>query len=383
MILSRTLPFPTISDELRPAEHRRQPALRFDEPIFGDQAMFRTTRLHRQRPGMTLIELLVVMAVIGVLIGLLLPAVQTAREAARRVYCVNHLKQIALACHSYHGANDSFPIGLPYMFDPDPSIGFFGGSHSIFVALLPHLEQEPLYNAVNFDRYIYHSSNYTIFGAALEVLWCPSDPDIQMESEFVFNEAPATAKVRYTSYAGCSGTWNVEPFKYSPDERNEARNQQVNGIFRALRSHRIADVPDGLFQTFLLAERAQGKLKGEMYTAAHWWADGTAFDTRFWTLLPINPFQRVQEYLEEDRWPGYASAASSNHPGGANFAFADGSVKFIRDTIDTWKADPLTGYPVGVTHDVNGFYHAPGVRFGVYQQLSTRARNEVVSAGSY
>ena len=334
--------------------------------------MFRMTRFHHNRSGLTLIELLVVMAVIGALVGLLLPAVQAAREAARRVSCVNNLKQLSLACQIYHDANGTFPIGLPYMFDPDPRIGFFGGSHSIFVALLPHLEQQPLYNAVNFDRYIYHSSNYTIFGTGLEVLWCQSDPDIRIESEFTFYEEPSTAKVRYTSYAGCSGLWNVEPFVYSPGERNEVRNQQVNGIFRALRSHRIADVTDGLGNTFLLSERAHGKLKGQMYTEAHWWADGTAFDTRFWTLLPINPFLKVQEYLEEDSWPGYPSAASSSHPGGANFAFADGSVRFINETIDTWKSDPHTGYPAGVTHDAQGFYHvAPGVRLGVYQALST------------
>ena len=93
---------------------------------------------------------------------------------------------------------------------------------------------------------------------------------------------------------------------------------------------------------------------------------------------------RVQEYLEEDRWPGYPSAASSFHPGGANFAFADGSVRLIKETIETWKADPRTGYPVGVTHDADGFYQkGPDMQFGVYQKLSTRAGDEIVPAGSY
>lgn len=332
---------------------------------------------------MTLIELLVVTAIIGALVAILLPAVQSAREAARRAQCFNNLKQLALACHAYHDVNDTFPVGLPYMFDPHPSFGYFGGSHSLFVAILPHLEQQPLYNAVNFDRVIYHSSNYTIFGAALGVLWCPDDSSIQKEEEISLYEPPLTAKIRYTSYGGCTGTWNVEPFVYDLDMLNENRNRQVNGIFRALRSNGIRDVTDGTSSTLLLAERNHQELKGLMSIEAHWWADGTAFDTRFWTLLPINPFRKVPEHLEAGRWPGYASAASSSHPGGANFAFADGSVHFLRESIETWKPDFHTGYPVGVSLDADGFYHAKGVQFGVYQQLSTRAGGEVISDDSF
>jgi prepilin-type processing-associated H-X9-DG protein len=347
--------------------------------------MLRPTPHHHRRSGITLVELLVVIVVIAVLVALLLPAVQAAREAARRASCVNNLKQIALACQAYEQINGAFPVGVPYMTDPDPRIGFFGGSHSLLVAVLPYLEQQPLYHAANFDRYIYQSSNYTVMGAAVGMFWCPSDPSIQKESEYPFYEDPATSKVRYTSYAGCSGLWNVEPFVYAPDERNEARNRQVNGIFRALRSISVAEVRDGLGNTLLLAERAHGQLKEPMYSEAHWWADGSAFDTRFWTLLPINPFQRVHEYLEAGLWPGYASAASSFHPGGANFAFADGRVQFLRDGIGCWEIDPRSGYPKGISQDADGFYHVDStvVRPGVYQQLSTRAGGEIIPAGSY
>lgn len=345
--------------------------------------MLRHRGIRRRRTGFTLIELLVVLAVIGALIALLLPAVQSAREAARRAQCTNNLKQLALACQVYHDSNGTFPIGIPMMYNPHPNISFFGESHSLFVALLPHFEQQPLYDAVNFDRFIYHSSNYTIYGAALSVLWCHSDPEVQDETPYTLYEDPLTLTIRHASYAGNTGTWNVEPYWYAPDEANRARNQQVNGLFVPLRGVREAEVRDGLSNTLLLSEHAYGEQTGAYKADYFWWADCVASDTRFWTLFPINAFKNVYDYREHGWLPAYTSSASSSHPGGANFAFADGSARFLKDTIDTWKADPLTGYPIGLSQDVDGFYHAAGVRRGVYQALSTRNGGEVISADSY
>ena len=130
-----------------------------------------------KRPGFTLIELLVVIAIIAVLIGLLLPAVQMAREAARRAQCTNNLKQLALALHNYADVNGVLPMGYaiqPCEFLPD-SICI---SHGPFVALLPQLEQQPLFNAVNFDRNLWISPNMTICAIGIKTLWCPSDPTI-------------------------------------------------------------------------------------------------------------------------------------------------------------------------------------------------------------
>jgi prepilin-type N-terminal cleavage/methylation domain-containing protein/prepilin-type processing-associated H-X9-DG protein len=350
--------------------------------------MSRNTRSQHRCSGFTLIELLVAIAVVGILMALLLPAVHSVREAARRMQCVNNLKQLALACQNYHGANNVFPVGAPFMFDQQ--LGYFGTTQSLFVSILPYLEQPALYNAVNFDRSIYVSSNYTIFATGLEALWCPSDPDIRMKTEWDWGEEPLTPTVKYTSYAGNTGWWTVDPWLYSGDERNSARNGQTNGVFVPLTSTSIGMITDGASNTFLLSERAHGKLKTEdaydMYDLAHWWADATACDTRFWTLYPINPFKKIQNFVEDGGWTAYSAAPSSYHPGGANFAFADGSVRPIKDSINTWKADPRTGFPLGLSHDANGFYHwDPNVKnpAGVYQHLSTIHGNEVISANDY
>src|SRR5262249_42109810 len=132
--------------------------------INGRAVMNRTPRLR----GFTLIELLVVISVIGVLIALLLPAVQAAREAARPAPCSNHLKQFALAAISYHEAVGALPQGMTFQVDAStPGQNQFGqmnNSHSIHVALLPYLEQQPLFNAMNFNMNILNIQNYTFSG---------------------------------------------------------------------------------------------------------------------------------------------------------------------------------------------------------------------------
>lgn len=336
----------------------------------------------RQSPmGFTLIEILVVIAIIGILIALLLPAVQAAREAARRAQCTNNLKQLGLATHAYATTNGTFPLGIPMMYDPDPRVSFLGQSHSMFVALLPHLEQRPLYDAINFDRYIYHSANYTIFETGLSTLQCPSDASIERKVDFVFHEPPATCKVAYSSYAGNSGMWNIDPFLYE-DREDYRRNSQLNGVFVITEAVREAGITDGTSNTLLFGERAHGKLTGDSLLFYHWWADSTSSDTRFWTMFPINPFGRMSNFWEDGISPSETSAASSYHPGGANFTMADGSVRFIKETINSWRPSN-NGYPDGISKDANGMYtEAPKIR-GLYQALSTIAGAEVVSQSDY
>jgi prepilin-type processing-associated H-X9-DG protein len=297
------------------------------------------------------------------------------------VQCAANLRQLALACHNYADTHGTLPVGIPQMYDPDPSLNFYGQSQSIFVSMLGQLDQQPLFNTVNFSRSIFASANSTVYATGLEVLWCPSDPSIRMEVEYPFYEDPLKETVRFSSYAGCTGTWYADLSDF-PDPINPARVAQINGLFTADRGIAFAEVTDGTSQTMLLSERAHGLLTGDDFRYWHWWADSVSMDTRFWTIFPLNPFRKIPD-TRETYSSAYTSAASSIHPNGAHFAFADGSVRFLKDSIDSWATDG-TGYPLGVCEDNRGFFHMkPGTRLGVYQMLSTRAGNELIAADSY
>ena len=347
---------------------------------------------HRSsRRGFTLIELLVVIAIIGVLIALLLPAVQSAREAARRAQCVNNLKQIALAAHNYHDQNGAFPIGSPLLTDPLFSNGTrYVESFSTFVAMLPQFEQQPVFNAMNFVRSIYVAENQTVFRTGVSTLWCPSDGKISRESTIGAYLNSPNFRYKYTSYAGCTGTFFPEVLFYCFCRSLDspallARVNQpygCNGVYKYMESRRMADITDGTSNTLMYGERANGLFTPDDRNCWDWWADAVQADTLFTTLYPINPFRKIPQVPEEytDSW---VTAPSSFHPGGANFAFCDGSVRFLKDSINTWPFNPSTGFPTGATDNSGILQLAPGTRFGVFQALSTIAGNEVISSDSY
>ncbi len=338
-----------------------------------------------RRRGFTLIELLVVIAIIGVLIALLLPAVQAAREAARRAQCTNNLKQIALAAQNYHDVNGSFPIGSPLMFDP--LIGYFAESQSTFVSMLGQFEQMPLYNAFNFSRSVYVMENQTVFKTGLSSLWCPSDGQIGRTRSIGAYLNSANFQFKFTSYAGNAGIFFPEVLLYwngqnPSDPAVTSRTSAMNGVYTYNNANRIADITDGTSNTFIYAERANGQfIPGDMDNYG-WWADAVTADTLFTTLYPMNPFKKIA-YISEEYSNSYVESASSFHPGGANFAFCDGSVRFVKDSINTWPFNPSTGFPVGATDNSGILTLAPGTRYGVYQALSSRNGGEVISGDSY
>jgi prepilin-type processing-associated H-X9-DG protein len=192
--------------------------------------------------------------------------------------------------------------------------------------------------------------------------------------------------MRYTSYAGNAGTWMLWFQQQLPPQPG------MNGLFHIRSAVTFASITDGLSNTFALSEHAHTMLDDASSQWWHMWTSGNYGDTLFCTLYPINPFRKIDglaadwyaDNTGDDRQAPFIISASSLHPGGANFAFMDGSVRFLKDTINCWAIDPATLLPRGMMFDPAGPYKETGpVRRGVYQALSTRNGGEVISADSY
>jgi len=346
------------------------------------------------RSGFTLIELLVVIAIIAVLISLLLPAVQSAREAARRAQCINNLKQLGLAMANYESTNGCFPQGS-FWIQP-ASLGFtwrHAWSHN--VGLLPFMEQSQIFNAFNSNVNIFDVQNDTINGVGISTLWCPSDPLVS--ADYMGGSYFYQLKFKMNSYGGNLGYFPNYPDArdgnpYGPmlpfDANYQAITAQTNGIIYYNSSVKISGITDGTSNTIAIGERAFGRLDKAYNFCFMWWASGQLCDSMSTTFYPMN----VDKKLKDTSGGGIAGATGfhaflmsfgSFHPGGTNFVFGDGSVRFLKDSINTWPFDPATGNPLGVTQPGLTFVIAPGTPIGVYQALSSRNQGEVVSADSF
>ncbi len=369
--------------------------------------------VNAHRRAFTLIELLVVIAIIAVLIALLLPAVQSAREAARRMACVNNLKQLALAASNYHDVNGCYPAG-------SLTTGFAGYNLSCYVRMLPQLEQQPLANAYNLSLISTVIENITVSGQALSVLMCPSDWAVSqpavVHGSLLGNGSGVILRngktlrgagpfyQQFCSYAGNAGTWDMPLTLYYPNNPadNASRKSGMNGVIYCESSITIAGITDGTSNTMLFGERAHSFMTSPIVTNLipqatigsstvgakepienfHFWQSGWYADTMFEAWYPPNFFKdNIGQPTGSDAF-FLAAATSSLHPGGANFAFCDGSVKFVKDTIDTWMLSG-TGTPTSLRYQNAVWSVIPGEKVGVYQALATRNGGEVISADAY
>jgi prepilin-type N-terminal cleavage/methylation domain-containing protein/prepilin-type processing-associated H-X9-DG protein len=364
--------------------------------------------MNESRRGFTLIELLVVIAIIGVLIALLLPAVQSAREAARRAQCTNNLKQIGLAAMNFESTNGTFPPGI----GPYPIQTGGGGRATVVAQLLQFLEQSSMYAAFNFQFNLNltgpTSVNDTAQTQIVAGFVCPSDPSnsrlLAGTSQLGYNNYFASTGNSPSLYVGTGqpywepdstklGIFNVRidqgPGKYL----DPPTNSQLNPSYQQALGTKIAEVTDGTSNTAAFSETKRSRAVAN--TAAEIpipdLINVYTIDGDFSGADAVNPpancsnfanqtrlRYRGQQYYRSLPSTGYYShtvppnyklwdcsnnpnfnqghtAARSYHPGGVNVAFCDGSVRFIKDTVS------LT----------------------VWRALGTRAAGEVLSADSY
>jgi len=278
--------------------------------------------------GFTLVELLVVIAIIGILIALLLPAVQAAREAAKRMQCMNHLKQWGLALHNYHDAYKTFPQG---------SWGT-GNRLAFQVMLLPYLEQGALYEQFDLGLYYGNAPNQALMLESTPVHFCPSSRVVDRKAEG--SGIPAGGwTIHYYGVMGAKdppGTAAGD--RLYPHIGNFDTNHGgvvENGVFTRNRNFGMSDITDGTSNTFLM---------GEISSKPAW-----SHNWRGWTQGANNDLDTVAMYCCKNvRYPigpsGYTSGNAtrlhndvrfgSQHPGGTQFLFGDGAVHFISETID-------------------------------------------------
>ncbi len=293
------------------------------------------SRRWRAPRGFTLVELLVVIAIIGILIALLLPAVQAAREAARRSQCTNNLKQIGLGMHNYHDRSLSFPFGY-IEYAGAPNENYLHRRTCWFQEVWPFVEQQPLYDQYMRDTQLWVMDvDPDVRDAVVDGFTCPSDgsqPALGGSGGY-----RSGASGFQGNYVVCSG--NRIMYYGTTD---------LNGMFFRRSAVNFADVIDGTSNTLMASE---GIVRGSANTggwggAGGYWGGAPHAAYGFTTLEPPNTPLADRVYsCKSTTWPqapclstagtnDHRNFARSYHPGGVNAALADGAVRFISDTID-------------------------------------------------
>jgi len=308
-----------------------------------------------QRRGYTLVELLVVIAIIGILIALLLPAVQAAREAARRMVCSNNLKQLGLAAQNYHDTHLTFPPGA--VGPIGPAFPQYAGlkHHALGTFLLPYLEQQPLASQYRWDVSWFDPPNQDVVKRQLKVWQCPSAEANRFEDGSLATVTPPPM-VPYNGTAACgdyAGMGSIDPGLertglIDPAAGPRDPRGHVEGVFPINAAKRVADVLDGSSQTIMIAECAgrqklwQGpkQVPNKSLSGGSWasrnllWCRGAIADgTAFFGPCAVNCTNDREVY--------------SFHPGIATAVFADGSVHLLKANIDIRNFARLVTYAGG------------------------------------
>jgi prepilin-type N-terminal cleavage/methylation domain-containing protein/prepilin-type processing-associated H-X9-DG protein len=292
----------------------------------------------RNRRAFTLIELLVVIAIIAILIGLLLPAVQKVREAAARMSCQNNLKQIALAAHNFHDTEGSLPYNTQHQGGWDWGFQQNQRSWSFLARLLPHVEQSPLKNQLNIRNTTPTEANGNTFlqnqallATSIKFFFCPSD-DAQGKVSDTIRANLQGVTVTLSNYKGVNGSnWCWGTFTNNGPTGNCDGLQAGDGLFYRIdfqKKKKLTDITDGTSGTFMIGEDIPS-----LNAHCTWpYANGVGGTT----AIPPNHNKRANGTLYDpyNDWPQLYSFRSK-HSGGLQFALADGSVRFVRDSIST------------------------------------------------
>jgi prepilin-type N-terminal cleavage/methylation domain-containing protein/prepilin-type processing-associated H-X9-DG protein len=305
-----------------------------------------------RRSGLTLIELLVVIAIIGTLVALLLPAVQVAREQARRMSCSNKLRQVSLALHHHHDVYRRFPPGWVQSPFVVPQGEIIQGGHGYVAFILPYIEQEALARIYHWDKRAQGPENQPVVTTQLKIMQCPS-----AEPNRWVTAADDSLNYSYGGKGACGDYAGVREIDTSLVETGLVdRPVHKEGVLTVNHLTRLAEITDGASQTILVTECA-GRPKlwraerpvPELYAPGGVWASGTLIFGQGSTL-------------DGATQPGPCAINCTNnrevysfHPGGANAAFADGSGHFLKASID----------------------------IRIFARVATREGGELVSSGDY
>jgi prepilin-type N-terminal cleavage/methylation domain-containing protein/prepilin-type processing-associated H-X9-DG protein len=276
----------------------------------------------RVRTAFTLIELLVVIAILAVLIGLLLPAVQKAREAAARAQCKNNLHQMALALHGYHDAYRALPAGV--------TAGATANFLSFHVDILPYLEQENLYRQFNLSQRYDAAGNLALGLVKVPNYQCPSATQLYTLSS---SEYAGGQKTWTNHYYGVAGPLGINPQSGAPYAYlvTNQGNEATQGVLGLGTRTRLTDVKDGASNTLML-----GELSWTTANSYRVWSRGTYDDTSgpdrdLTCCRNVANAMNSTSYNGSNNWNN--ASFGSMHDGGAHFALCDGSVRFLQATI--------------------------------------------------